>query len=542
MHPQIRQSEPGKCPLCAMDLIPAASSNGDDSEFILVMSDEAVRLSQIQTSPVTSGIPEFETVLPGKVVTDETRIKTVSSAVGGRIVNQYVRFVGASVSKNDPLVQIWSPELVAAQRELLDAVATAERHPELLNSAREKLRFWKLTDAQIAEIESKGVVRREVDILAPFDGIVSEINVRQDAIIQPGQSLYSFDDLSEVWIEFEIFEHDLDLISRGDKVEFTSVASPGAVHKAIISWIDPFMNPETRTTRARISVENKAGKWKPNMLAEGVVKSSGKYSNEVLMVPSTAVLWSGRRSVVYVKLTNEDAPTFESREVTLGNRSGDFWVVYEGVEKGEHVVTNGAFKIDASFQLRSKFSMMNREPSIAVSVGGHRHGQSSRSDAERSEVRLPDFRAEVSPEFASAFGDFIRRYLQTKDEFVDSNLDGVQAASIEMQQSLRGLAADLLSGEAGKTWNDVAESMKSSVNKMITASDIGLARDEFRILSETMTDAVVQFGAGEVVYRQYCPMAFDDEGGFWLSDVPDIRNPYLPETMLMCGEVLGTVE
>jgi Cu(I)/Ag(I) efflux system membrane fusion protein len=382
MHPQIRNAGPGKCPLCAMDLIPAASGGSGDP-FTMTMTQEAVRLAQIRTAAATMMVPEHEIYVPGRVVADETRLTRITAHAGGRIISQQVAFVGAEVSAGDVLAVVWSPDLITAQQELLDAARMSQNSdlPEyraMKTAAREKLRYWGLTPGQIDDVESRGEIRREMELLAPHTGIVTARNVRVQDYIAPGDVLYEITDLSRVWMEFEAFEQDLPWMRTGHLVRSTTPARPGQIYAGRLSWIDPVVDPSRRTVRLRIETDNRDRTWRPDMLLQGTVRATSAGEATALVVPATAVLWTGPRSLLFVAVPDEDVPTFEAREVLVGARAGDYRIILEGLLPGEQVVVNGAFKIDAEFQLRDKVSMMNREPrGTGSSPGGHSHGQAS---------------------------------------------------------------------------------------------------------------------------------------------------------------------
>lgn len=381
MHPQIRQNGPGKCPLCGMNLTPINSEGGtdgggSDSNYTMSMTPESVKLADIRTIEVVLGRPERGVRVPGKVVVPETGVSVVSAQVSGRVIRQMADFVGKSVSKGDVLLTIWSPELISAQRELIDAVQAAGvearggsvsgdvngsvddgRKDLFVEAVRNKLRFWQLSDDQIKQIEDRGKVLQEVEIRSPRDGVVLRRNVRRDDVVSPGQVLYDIADLSTVWMEFEVFERDFGLIREGQRVRYGGLSRGEERMTGVVDWIDPVMDNEKRTNRVRVLAQNNDGKWSPGMLLEGEIMVNVD-SRDMVMVPESSVLWTGPRSVVYVQVVGEEHPTFELREVHIGDRVGDMRVILDGVAVGEKVVIHGAFKIDAEFQLQGKASMM----------------------------------------------------------------------------------------------------------------------------------------------------------------------------------------
>lgn len=359
MHPQIRMTEPGKCPICGMQLIPLTKEVTNIDPGTIQMTNEAIQLANVLTSPVSGQNPVKELSLYGKVQADERLLQSQVSYLPGRIEKLLVNFTGEVVRKGQTLAVIYSPDLVTAQQELLETAATKASQPTLYEASKDKLRQWKLSNDQIASIEESGQVKTEFEIYANTSGIVSARRVNNGDYISPGSVLFDIADLSHVWIMFDAYESDLPYLSRGQKVEFTIQALPGVNYSGNITFIDPVLNPTTRVARIRVEINNSEGKLKPEMFATGIVKADLKEYKDQLVIPGTAVLWTGKRSVVYVKQANSNDPTFKIRDIELGPKLGNSYVVMSGLNVGEEIVTQGAFSIDASAQLEGKPSMMN---------------------------------------------------------------------------------------------------------------------------------------------------------------------------------------
>ncbi|MDR1491123.1 MAG: efflux RND transporter periplasmic adaptor subunit [Planctomycetaceae bacterium] len=364
MHPQIRQDKPGKCPLCAMDLIPLKTSGTPDAIVHpddIQLSEEAVALANVQTTIVRRGAPVKEMRLYGIIKPDERLLYSLVSHVGGRIETLSVNYAGEKIRKGQVVATIYSPDLLNAQQELLEARNLELSQPALLAAAREKLRLWKLTDKQIEEIERTGKASPTIDRTADVEGTVIAKRVEQGDYVGQGGVLFDLADLSSVWALFDAYESDLLYLKTGDKVEYTLPILPGKVFSGEISWIDPILDQTTRTGKIRVETPNPDLKLKPGMYANAVVKSSLKDNGNEIIIPKTAVLWTGKRSIVYVKKSETNIPTFQLREIELGASLGNEYVVLSGIGDGEEIVTNGVFTIDASAQLEGKPSMMNRE-------------------------------------------------------------------------------------------------------------------------------------------------------------------------------------
>lgn len=362
MHPQIKQDSPGLCPICAMDLIPLASMNsaeeGMDPNEIM-MSDAAAKLADIQTLTVSKGKPEKTIYLMGKVQADERNIAEITSRFGGRIEQLFINFTGQQVREGEKLASIYSPELVSAQKELLEAVAFKESRPSLYNAAKSKLSLWDLTEEQISAIENEGKPRVYFDVLSPISGTIVTRHVSSGDYVKEGNTLFKVIDLSRVWVMFDAYERDLQWISPGDSVNFTLQALPGKNFSARVNYIDPFINPTNRVAQVRVEVPNKEGQLKPEMFANGILESKIAGEKEELLIPKTSVLWTGKRAVVYVMVKDRESPTFLYREIVLGPEAGAYYVVADGLQEGEEIAVNGVFKIDAASQLQGLPSMMN---------------------------------------------------------------------------------------------------------------------------------------------------------------------------------------
>lgn len=515
MHPQIKLGEPGACPICGMDLIPAAqASSGSDNPLVFEMTPEAVALAQINTTKIGGTNVSGELFLTGKIQADERENAAITAKFPGRIEKLYVTFTGEQVKAGQRLASIYSPELLTAQRELLEASKSKGNFPQLYAAAKEKLRLWKLTETQIAEIEQSGAVREKFDILADQSGVVTQRNIAVGDYVSTGSALFNVVNLNKLWVLLDAYESDLRLIAPGNEISFTVAGMPEEAFKAKISFIDPILNANTRAASVRAEITNSGGKLKPEMFVTARIQTAKKPISAGVTIPRTAVLWSGKRSVVYVKVPNSETPNFEIREVTLGNRMGENYLIESGLQAGEEVVTNGVFAIDAAAQLSGQFSMMKRPEKKSI---------------------------EVSEEFRDQITSIADAYFQVKNGLVKDNLPDAQKALAALDQSLSKVNMGLVKDQAHEKWMGVLAGLKDSRAKMGSAKEIEEARKHFSMLSFHVLEMTETFGLNkDVVYKDYCPMAFGDQGAFWLSEKKDITNPYFGASMLSCGEVKQT--
>ncbi|HET53951.1 MAG TPA: efflux RND transporter periplasmic adaptor subunit [Ignavibacteria bacterium] len=517
MHPQIRQNEPGKCPLCGMDLIPLTSSNdaGSASPFIHTMSPQAAALANIQTSKVSYTTPEYEVYLTGKIAANEQKLASITANYSGRIERLFVDFTGQNVNKGEKMATIYSPELVTAQRELIEAAKNKQINPSLYNAVREKLRLWRITEKQIDTIESSGEVLTELDVYADISGIVITRNVSRGDYVNKGSVLFEIADLSSIWIMLDAYEQDLAWVNVGSKVNFTVASLPGKEFASTVTFVDPIINQQTRTASIRAEASNPNLQLKPEMIVQGKIitklSSQTELNGRSLMIPKTSVLWTGIRSVVYLKVPKTDYPTFEMREVIIGPRAGDFYIVESGLTEGDEIVTNGIFAIDAAAQLSGKYSMMNRPVSKRIFV--------------------PD-------KFKSQLTDLTKRYFDLKNALVKSDFIATKNTGGRVSQSLQAVDMKLLDDNAHHQWMGKEDQLRKSIKAISKAKDIEEQRKHFETLSEALIESAELFGLTiDLVYVQFCPMAFDDKGAYWLSEFEEIKNPYFGDMMLTCGEV-----
>jgi membrane fusion protein, copper/silver efflux system len=518
MHPQIRQNEPGKCPICGMDLIPLAqkSDKGEGSLFVHSMSPEAIALANVQTQKVKTVSPEHEIYLTGKVAVNEQRIAVITANYSGRIEKLFVDFTGQQVNKGQRLASIYSPELVTAQRELMEAAKFKDRNPALYNAAQEKLRLWKITEAQIKEIENSGVVLTEFDVYANQSGVVIRRDVAKGDYVNKGGVLFEIADLSNVWVFLDAYESDLPFMRIGQKISFTVASVPGKEYTATISFIDPLINPQTRTASVRVELNNPQQTLKPEMFVKGKIKANLSVNKKSLAIPKTSLLWTGKRSVVYVKVPDAEFPAFEMREITLGSTLGEYYMVENGLSEGEEIVTNGVFAIDAAAQLNGNYSMMNRPSGKTIAV--------------------PD-------KFASQLSDFLNQYFELKNSLVQSDFQASKAEANKLETEFNKIDMRLLDEESHAVWMKYRAELGKYIGLLTNASNIEKQREIFAPLSDQLIETVENFGLNiDAVFVAYCPMALDDKGAYWLSEFEEINNPYFGERMLRCGEVRKTIK
>ncbi|WP_320171850.1 efflux RND transporter periplasmic adaptor subunit [Maridesulfovibrio sp.] len=466
MHPQIQLPEPGKCPICFMDLIPLEKGGKSGEEAVslrqISLTPQARKLAEIETTPVSRRNVSVETRMLGKVDYDETRMGSITAWTGGRIDKLYIDYTGSSVRKGQAMASIYSPELLTAQAELIQAVKakaalkgnsleviknTAARTEQ---AAREKLRLLGLSENQISGIIKRGKPSEHIILYSPMSGIVIKKDVVEGVYVKTGTPIYTIADLSRVWVVLEAYESDLPWIRMGMKVDFTTEAYPGKDFEGRVVYIDPVVNEKTRTVRVRLDVPNKGLQLKPGMFVRAVNKG-GKQDDTELVIPASAPLITGKRAVVYIAVPGKEG-VFEGREIVLGPKAGNFYVVRYGLKEGEQVVTKGNFKIDSAIQIIARPSMMNPESGMNTPV--HSHGESSDVMKDMKAEDMPGYT--LPPIFSSKLG-FLKKDFNTLMETAGSgNLEQSRKLFAAFSEDLKKIDGSGLKGDASLYWKELS--------------------------------------------------------------------------------------
>jgi len=546
MHPQVRTTDPDeRCPICGMELIPVAAAiedEGDPSLPRLVVSPRSAALMQVETFPVERRPVEQALRLYGRVDYDETRLRSIASRVPGRLERLYVDFTGQDVAAGEPMVLIYSPALVAAQEELLQSLAAQRQLPPdpspslgagtdaRVAASRDKLRLLGLSARQIQDLEEHGRVQETLTLPAPLDGVVIAREATEGAYVETGQPIYTLADLSRVWVTLEVHEREAPWVREGQQVAFSVEAFPGERFAGRVAFVQPTVDDDARTVRVRVEVPNGGGRLKPGMFATGEIQSpnpgegGAAGASPPLVIPATAPLLTGKRALVYVQVPDAEQPTFEGREVVLGPRSGDWYVVREGLHEGELVVSRGSFKIDSELQIRGRPSMM------APGGGGapaHQHHPAASA---------PD---QTPPAFAEQVGAVVRANFELVRWLSGDDPEESRKAATAALDSLGKVDPTLLQGAARDIWASLHVRMRDGLTALIREPDFEEMRLRFEQFSDPLIEAVRAFGTGSVapVYRAMCPMVQGREG-FWLSPRDEITNPYHGARMYSCGSIV----
>ncbi|MFH1377688.1 MAG: efflux RND transporter periplasmic adaptor subunit [Planctomycetota bacterium] len=485
MHPQVRLPNPGKCPICEMPLIPADSAqSSDDGTPMLTLSEHAIAMAGIETSPVTYRDLNQELQAVGLIQYNETSLATITARVDGYAEKLFVNVTGLEINAGDHLIEIYSPDLLIAEQELLIALQDGVSGP-LVESSKIKLRNWGLTSQQIDELASSRKIADRVTLYSPISGTVIEKKVIENGSFKTGDVLYQIANLDTVWVYLDIYEYDIAQVRYGQRVEIKAESYPGQVFVGMVSFVEPTLNEKSRTIKVPVHIENANHILKPGMFVSAVIKAAigpdgsaaptgieGKFTcpmhpqviadavglcpmcnmplrqipgsdtethgqhgdaqtqmvryacpmkcegdktydepgncpvcnmklkpldvpsspsapNErkgLLAVPVSAVLDSGLRRIVFIE---KGRGVFELREVTLGPRNDEYYMVIEGLTEGERVVTRGGFLIDSQFQITGHPSLYY--PGGLHATMGHQHDGADKKPADMpTETPEPD--------------------------------------------------------------------------------------------------------------------------------------------------------
>ncbi|MCA9549613.1 MAG: efflux RND transporter periplasmic adaptor subunit [Myxococcales bacterium] len=536
MHPQIRQSHPGKCPICGMDLIPVGRSAEHDPN-LAHLSPRASALARLRTSAVQRREDSAEDLrLLGRVEPNEATLRTVTAWTGGRIDHLQVNVTGERVRAGQVVATLYSPEVFAAHQDLLAAKRQTERLAEgtdsarqaanaALEAARERLRLLGVPDDALAQLEGEARPTRAVPIRTPFSGTVMERLATEGAYVTTGAPLYRVADLGSLWIQLDAYESDLPRLQVGLTVRVEVEAFPGESFQGKVTFIDPTLDQWRRTARVRVEVDNRDRRLRPGMFAQAVVSARDPQAGgeAPLAIPATAPLFTGRRAIVYVEVPGQDG-TYEPRTVRLGPLAGSWYPVVAGLAEGERVVTRGAFAVDADLQIHGGPSMMTAP-------------DDTEPGAFDEAISVP--RAQLKK-----LGPVVMAYLAVQRGLAADDLAQAQAGAARLSEAVASTQDALQGKEAKAAWAELGKDLDQHARHVAQANSIEHARAGFERLSGAVARLLGRLGnpLEQPLVEAHCPMAFGSRGASWLQEGETIDNAYFGASMRTCGEVQHRIE
>ncbi len=355
MHPSVKQPTPGQCPICGMDLAPVTRHEVESG--VIIVDAARRQLIGVKTAKVEHRQIDKTIRTVGKITYDEERLSDVSLKFKGWVKELVADTTGMRVKRGQTLFTVYSPEVYAAQEELLIArghhhqlnleTRDAAPEPSLLDAAKQRLKLWDISSATIERVLEQGKPQRYVPIASPASGFIIEKNVVEGSTVEAGARLFRIANLDKVWILAELYEAELPLVSKGQAANVTLAYLPGKKFSGKVTFIYPYLRAETRTGQVRIELDNDEIELKPDMYATvELVASRGPR----LVVPESAVIYAGPRRIVFVDLGQGK---LQPKQVELGIKSGDYYEVLSGLSEGQVVVTSGNFLVAAESRLKS---------------------------------------------------------------------------------------------------------------------------------------------------------------------------------------------
>ncbi|MCG3178220.1 MAG: hypothetical protein BIFFINMI_00545 [Phycisphaerae bacterium] len=532
MHPWVILPKPGDCPICHMKLTPLDPSKFSGKVTIdpVVVQNIGVRIQPVTTGPLARTI---RTV--GTVDYDETRVRDINTKISGWIEKLDVDYLGAAVKVGDPLFEIYSPDLFAAQEEYLLAVKNAGQigasfvpdaargAQDLVQAARTRLLYFDIASAQIDALAKAGKPSKTMVIASPYEGVVIEKHANEGMKVNAGMQIFRLADLSKVWVMATLYEYQLPYVSLGQEAVMTLAYIPGQSWTGRVIYIYPYLNEKTREVKVRLEFQNPGGLLKPGMFAN--IQLQSQLAEDRVLAPRSAIIDTGERQVAFVSLGEGQ---FEPRNVMMGVQAGDDRVeILDGLKPGEMVVISGQFLIDSEAKIREALAKMIRgdmaadQKPVAALAG-------------RSELEsLPD-------SVSDALNTAVRSYLAIADKLAGDTIEGIGPAASNLADALARLVLTDIPDHP-HFWHQHKEVATAGgmARKLAEAKDIVAARQKLADLSVALAKLLKATGVPpsfqQEVQELHCPMFMKDQGGgFWLQAAGNVRNPYFGARMIDC--------
>lgn len=531
MHPQIVQSEPGTCPICAMDLVPVRKTGASASEVML--GESQMRLAGIRVAPVMPRTLGNTSVLNARLATDQQQTDVVSTRAAGRIERLAVKEIGQTVRKGQVLYELYSEALATYQQEYLVALqqeqelgSSEPRYASFRRAAEQRLLLYGLTPAQVAELGRTKQVLTRIPFLAPASGTVTEIAAAEGQYLPEGGLLYRLARLGNLWVEAELYAGETPFVKVGKSLRVQVVGYEAEPLTARVAFINPEFRAGSQVLVLRANLPNPGGRFQPGMQARVFVDHG---TQQALTIPVDAVVREERGNVVFV----ETAPnTFQPRLVKTGTETEDRVAITEGLTGEERVAMSGAYLLYGELVLKKGVN--------PVTAQSDDTGAKTTPNSEANPTPAPQAN-EAPAAFQRQLTAVYQASLALTEALVASDAARVRKAVGLVQRALDKVNRGVLKGPAHNDWMKQVGTMNDALKKIQTSTDIEAQRTAYAPFEDGLYRSVKAFGIDLPAYRQFCPMALDNKGAYWLSDKKPIRNPYFGDAMLTCGETKETL-
>ncbi|MCO4780995.1 MAG: efflux RND transporter periplasmic adaptor subunit [Candidatus Cloacimonetes bacterium] len=535
MHPQIRAPQQGKCPICFMDLISLDTTNVLPSDTI-ELNKQQQKNANILTYPVQFKHDQKNLNLYGKVKLIPSNIYRITAWAGGRVDKLFVNSIGQKVKKGDPLYQIYSPALISSQQELISALnllknskKSSSRFLSLttnLKAIRQKLLYLGLTKKDLQKIENKNAPAPLITVHAQRSGVVKDVTINEGEYVKEGAPILLIANMDTLWVEASVYEDDIQTLHGPIQSLIILDSHPKEEILAQFVRIDPFVNSNTRSSRAIFSISNTTGQYHEGSFARVQVES---HSKKGLLIPHSSALFTGQKAVVFVKNKNH----FKSVFVRVLEKTQSYYRVLGDLKEGDQVVAQGTFKIDSEFQIQAKDSMMSSKE--LLSPYGSRIDFRKPIDKAQDWLKLKKPSIDLKQKFDHILDSYIELHLSLSEDSFDESKEIIA----ELSQSLFNIDQSTLNSHEIQ----VLKLINSSLKKTLTlASSTKLFKDlrgAFSLLSQWMIALTENHWISQNpdLKKVYCPMAFDNQGAYWVQDEDEVLNPYFGSKMLKCGTI-----
>ena len=548
MHPSVRSKDPGKCPICSMDLVPVmkkdALAAGSEHMHSSVEKPGApataaqkpreftVPVERQQMIGVTYAVVErrpLEATLRtvGIIEPEAERVFDYVARVEGYVDKLPVSSPGQIVKKGEALVTIYSPDLLATEQELLEMLRTSGSSDRLVESAKRRLKLWNVSDEDIDQLLKTRKASEFLTLRSPFDGIVQNVSVKPGMSVKVGDRLMGLVDLSAVWLWAEFYENELPLLSTGQKIKITVPAFGDEEFGGEIAVIEPFLDPMKRTVRVRVDIANPQWKLRPGMFVNAWLDVR---AGEGLTVPVSAVMPTGRRNIVFV---DKGEGRLEPRFVDLGRKFAQLGALYDsnyyevrgGLKEGERVVAGANFLIDAESKIQGALKTWETEEVAPAPI-------------EKTPQVVP-----LPSEAGTLYEPLLDAYFSIRRTLAQDQMEGVAASANTFREQLEALlGSNVKPATEADAFQKRLQALQASATKF-QPKDIEEARVQFGRLSADLIALLTEFPPplGGTLYTMNCSM-WKKTPSRWLQATKHVENPFMGEAMISCGEVVDTLE